>query len=140
MLKNKKSKITKVIFAAALMCIIAMGIDSQAAVYGVSYSFTLEANENGAPGISSGVTKQTYYNHATLYVNSYKTGSKSAYYTRAFVRGFYNSWDKLFCTTSSYKINYADNGPFNKGELEYLYMYTTPNNPCTTKVSGSWTP
>lgn len=140
-MKKIVKKFSKMVLLATLISVIIIGNESQAAVYGGSYSFSLQAGGTGAPGVSSSVTKQTNNGYAKLFVKSYTiVGSNQRYYTRAFVRGYYNSWDQPVSSTYSYNIYYTNSGPFFTGNSHTLYMLTASDNPYQTKVSGTWTP
>lgn len=142
-MKKIVKKFSKIMLLAMLMCVLVVGIDSQAAVYGGSYSFSLEAGGAGQPGISSAVTKQTNYNYAKLFVNSYIVNGSSGnyYYTMARVTGdYYNTGYKNFCTTSSYNIYYYASNTCHSGGNYTLNMLTASDNPYQTRVSGTWTP
>lgn len=138
-MKQIKRNIAKLSLLLALISVLVVNIDAEAANYGRGYDFSL-APQGNSVDVSEAVEKNTDYAYAILYVNTYNS---SYYYTRAYVASSKvtgRSQECHFCTTSSFNIYYNEAGSYRKGKPHCLYMITAADNPLPTTVTGSWTP
>ncbi len=122
-----------------LLFLVISFMDVKAANYGASYNFELQPY-GAYPDVSSSVTKNTQYDHATVFVNS---NSRPTYATLAYVGGAQRSYNGSISGTGSFNIYYRDsgsNGGYYYGSAHNLYMQTDASNPYITYIQGSWTP
>lgn len=134
-----KKLLKRIIITSFLACLFMQSIDTEAAVAGYSFNFSVLAKGYGARGISGNATKGTNFSYAQVIVKSL---SKQGYSVHAYAEGPIRTYDYYISRTGSYALNYTfiESGNYSYGGTFRLCMHTTSSNPYNETIKGTWTP